>query len=446
MRADRPQSLSQSLAWFTSSYVVAIVGYLAVNAVAARALGSGLFGYFVIISTVALVVGQTSLVGVHRSGLREAARVRERTDPALPQLRDDVAVIERTTVLGFSVATGVVLFLVESGDVSSRLLLAAATAALVAASAEQQLWASYLRGFGETRLAGLMEGRSGGPAVAVTQAICLVLLSLVESQMRLASAIAALAAGYALPTIVARITVTRRWKGLPPATDSTLRRLRRVLRRDWKFVVISSTTSLNQNVEIWIGGAFLTAQDSSLYSASSRLAMQLLLAGIAVQVVFSPAVSRLWSRGEKEPLNQLLRTGATLATLGLAVGWIPMLVAPEEIMALLFGDQFRSAATILVILSLGSVINCLTGMCGTALTMSGHEGVPALVGGLTIVGRVLLGLLLVTEFGVIGLAVSAVVWSVVYNVALSMFALRRLGLNTWPTLRPRIRLLRQTEG
>jgi O-antigen/teichoic acid export membrane protein len=223
-------------------------------------------------------------------------------------------------------------------------------------------------------------------------------------------------------------------------------RLRQILHRDWRFIVISSTTSLNQNIEIWIGGAFLTAVDSSYYSASMRLAMQLLLVGIAVQVVFSPAVSRLWSRGEQVPLQRLLRTGATLATVGMVVGWLPILIAPGEVMGLMFGAEFRDAAAVLLILTVGSLVNCLTGMCGTALMMSGHEGVPALLGGITVAGRFVVGLILVQQFGIIGLAVSAVAFTILFNVALSVFALKRLGLNTWPTLKPRMGLLRQTEG
>jgi O-antigen/teichoic acid export membrane protein len=446
MRPNRRQSLSQSLAWFAGSYVVAIVGYLGVNAIAARALGADLFGYFVIVNTAALVVGQTALLGVHRSGLREAARVRDHDDPALARLRDDVSVIERTTLAALALLAGTATALLMPGDPGSGAAVGLATAALVVASGEQQLWASYLRGFGETKLAGLIEGRSGGAFVAVTQAACLGALSLLQSPMGLASAVAALAFGYALPTGLARLTVTRRWRGLPPATEGVAVRLRKILQRDWKFVVISSTTSLNQNIEIWIGGAFLTAVNSSFYSASMRLAMQLLLVGIAVQVVFSPAVSRLWGRGEKGPLQRLLRTGATLATLGMVVGWLPILVAPREVMGLIFGGEFRDAALVLVILSVGSLVNCLTGMCGTALMMSGHEGVPAFMGGITVVGRLVVGLVLVSAFGLVGLAVSAVLFTIVYNVALSVFAARRLGLNTWPTLRPRLGLLRQTEG
>ena len=73
----RPKSMSlfHSLLYFVPSYLLAIGGYLALNVVTARILGTADFGYFAIVITTSILIGQFSLVGVHRSGLREAARI-----------------------------------------------------------------------------------------------------------------------------------------------------------------------------------------------------------------------------------------------------------------------------------------------------------------------------------------------------------------------------------
>jgi uncharacterized membrane protein YfcA len=67
-------SLRGSIGWFALSYAGAILGYLAVNAFAARLLDDE-FGYFVIAVTASTLLGQLGLIGVHRGGLREAARL-----------------------------------------------------------------------------------------------------------------------------------------------------------------------------------------------------------------------------------------------------------------------------------------------------------------------------------------------------------------------------------
>jgi hypothetical protein len=61
------------MVWFVGSYGVAIVGYVVLNAAASRLLGAQDFGYFVVAITATTLLGQIGLLGVHRSGLREAA-------------------------------------------------------------------------------------------------------------------------------------------------------------------------------------------------------------------------------------------------------------------------------------------------------------------------------------------------------------------------------------
>src|SRR4051812_11587037 len=73
----RSTSLGRSIAYFVPSYALAILGYLALNIVAARILGPGSFGYYAVLMSVTSLVGQFSLLGVHRAGLREAARAED---------------------------------------------------------------------------------------------------------------------------------------------------------------------------------------------------------------------------------------------------------------------------------------------------------------------------------------------------------------------------------
>lgn len=152
-------SLRTSLSWFVASYGVAIVGYLGVSAIASRALGRGQFGYFVVAVTLTTIVGELCLVGTHRAGLREAARLRSDQQNVLGELHFRVRaacwvnlpVAAALTLAGLLLALGV-------GEAS----LAAAAAVLVFLTGHQKLTGNLLRGFGYLRFAGLLEGRSGG--------------------------------------------------------------------------------------------------------------------------------------------------------------------------------------------------------------------------------------------------------------------------------------------
>ncbi len=66
-----PVSLMRSVRWFAGSYVTAVAGYVALNALVSRFVGTTEFGLFMVIITATTILGQVGLVGVHRSGLRE---------------------------------------------------------------------------------------------------------------------------------------------------------------------------------------------------------------------------------------------------------------------------------------------------------------------------------------------------------------------------------------
>lgn len=446
VRGARQQSLWQSLLWFSGPFGIGLIGFFALNATGARGLGAG-FGDFVAVTAAALVMGQLSLCGVHRSGLREAARITDRHDPMMRMLRLDVAAVERLTLAGGAVLTALGAALLLEDELAARISVGVATAALVYLSGGQQLWANYLRGFGEARAAGLIEGRSGGAVVVLSQAAVMACLFVVwGSSMSLASAIAAMAAGYLVPTLVARRRVTRRWHGMHVRSRELPRRLRRLADSNGRFMVTTLTSQVNQYVDLWIAAAVLTAFGGSAFSVSLRLAAMLTLAAAAVQVAFAPAVSRLWGRQDMPQLEQLLRTGASVATVGLVITAVPLLMFPKEVLVVVFGDQYADQGLILLTLTAGSVVSVLSGLCGTALTMSGREGVPAAANSLVLVGRVAVGVPMAMLWGTVGLAASSAAFTVVLNLVLAAAVFRLLKMRTWPTLRPRLRLLASTRA
>jgi O-antigen/teichoic acid export membrane protein len=447
--SGRPRlSLLGSMGWFVVSYGLAILGYLASNAIASRWLGRELFGYFVIVVTTSAVLGQLGLLGVHRAGLREAARMdsEQDDDDVLGVLRRGARAVLLVPLPLAGAVGGAAMFAFARGQSPiDRWTLAVGFAFMVVLGGQQKLWANLLRGLGETRAASLLEGRSGGAVVAVLQTLLLLTTWRLMPSTGLPGAVVALGIGFAIPVGWAAWRVRRRWRHVA-AHASLGRDLGLVFRRDWRFALNQLASYLNATVEIWIAGAFLLATATSLFSAGQRLALLVIIPLTSVQVVFAPVCARLIARGEFDRLQTLLRSGATLAAATTAVLWLPMIVLPGDLLALVFGSEFRGAATVLMLLTVGSLANVASGMCGTALTMSRYEGDVAAVQAITVVIRVLAGIAAAVLFGLTGLAVTAAVMTVSTYATLWWLARRRLGLRTEPTLRPSLKAMRQTRG
>lgn len=437
------------MVWFVASYAGSVLGVLALNAAAGRWLGPDDFGFFVVTLTAAGLLSQVGLVGSHRSGLREVARLRDVDDPpAMVVLRNGVRAVCLTTLpLAGLVAGTAAWFLTVDAPLAERLALAVALAVLVVLGGQQQLWANYVRGLGHVRFASLLEGRSGGALVAGLQALCVVLVWVLVPGWGLAGAVGAVAAGFLVPTTSAWLVVRHRWRGLVGPRPRLWRDLRTTVGRDWRFLSAQVATFLNGTTEIWLAGLLLTAVDTSMFSAGQRLALLLVLPLTALQVVLAPVVARARAGvGERSELERLVRTGASVATVLALVLALPVAVAPGLVVELVFGDGFSRAVPVLLLVSLGSLGNVASGMAGTTLSMLGREDVAARVQWSGVVLRVALGVPAALAGGLLGLTISALLVSTIVPTVMWWRSRRALGIATHVTLRPELSLLRRTAG
>ncbi|MBA2558616.1 MAG: lipopolysaccharide biosynthesis protein [Propionibacteriales bacterium] len=443
-QATARPSLHGALAWFVASYGVAIVGYLALNAVASRFLGRSSFGYFVVVITLTTVIGELALLGVHRAGLREAARLDMDAHDQLARLRLGVRAVCLVSLPAAGVVSAAVTWgLLHGHDEQQRWELAIGVGALVMLSGHQKLWANYLRGFGQVKFASLLEGRSGGALVAVLQSGFLAAVWLILPGLGLTGALGAVALGYLIPVVAAYRGVSRHWHHAP-ARASLGRDLRGVLGRDWRFASGQLASYLNANLELWMAGLLLTAVDTSLFGAAQRLSLLLVTPLTSLQVVFSPAIARLGHDKDPRQLEALVRTGATLAAIPMLCVCVPILVAPGAVLGIVFGSGYAGAASVLVLLTAGSVVNVLTGLCGATLSMTHREGVVAVVQWAGLGVRLLLGATAAIVLGVDGLGASAGLVTAGIWVALWTAARRRVGVRTHLTLHPKVSVLRNT--
>ena len=421
-----------------------MAAYFVVNACAARLLHDD-FGYFVVCVTVSTVLGQLGLLGVHRGGLREAARMRRDDVDGLRDLRRDVRVASWVLLPTLSVLTAGASFAVATGlGPDDRAVLAVSMGLLVWLGGHQKLWASYLRGFGHVRLASMMEGMLGGALVGSCQAVLLAGLLLASPDAGLSAAVAALALGFGLPVALARGWVTGVWRGVA-APRVTVAAVRTVVARHWRFASNLLSGYLNGVAEVWLAALLLSRADASMFGAAQRLASLLVVPLGAITLVLSPVISRLAERDDAV-LERLLRTAATLGTVFTAIGWIPMLLVPAPLLDRVYGPGFADGWPVLVLLTLGSLGAVVAGLSGVALTMSRHEGVVASVTWSALAVRVVAGALLAVTVGAVGLGASAAVVTVATYVVLWQVTRRRMGLRTEPTLQPDWRLMQQTSG
>ena len=137
----------------------------------------------------------------------------------------------------------------------------------------------------------------------------------------------------------------------------------------------------------------------------------------------------LWQENKIDEIRRL----AKWSTRGMLILATPIVVAmiflPELIMEL-FGDEFKVAGNLLVIMAIGQFINVATGSVGYLLNMSGHEKdfrrVTFFAGPLTVI----LCFILINQYGVLGAAIATATGLSLQNMMALFMVRKRLGF--WP--------------
>lgn len=150
-------------------------------------------------------------------------------------------------------------------------------------------------------------------------------------------------------------------------------------------------------------GVFVDAASVGAFSVANRISMLIWVIIISIGTFASPAYAELHRRGEMERLRSMnRRVMLTVAALGSPLV-LAMMAAPETLLTLV-GPGFGIAATALVILAAGQLVNCLMACQDILLAMTGQGQALRRLNLLQLASCVVLGAVLIPPLGMTGAA------------------------------------------
>jgi O-antigen/teichoic acid export membrane protein len=175
-------------------------------------------------------------------------------------------------------------------------------------------------------------------------------------------------------------------------------------------------------------GFYLGARSVGIYSVAAAVVAYEALVLNSVNQVFSPIIADLHSRGDSPMLRRLYRALTKWvfgATLPLA---ITVIVFSRPVMRM-FGHDFEAGWPILIIGTIGQLVNCGVGSVTLLLLMSGHQRrllrVQTTMAGVMAVASIAL----IPVWGIVGAAVAAAITNVGINAWNFRGVRRVLGLS-----------------
>lgn len=185
-------------------------------------------------------------------------------------------------------------------------------------------------------------------------------------------------------------------------------------------------------------GVFLDVREVGIYAVAATLVAFVPIVLQSVNQMFSPTIADLHARGEHALLGRLFQT-LTKWTFGLTLPLAFVVMAYSKSLMLLFGPAFGAGWAVLIVGTLGQLINTGVGSVGYLLLMSGNQGRLIRVQSMMAVFVVAVTFVLVRSFGMLGVASAAALTNAVSNY----FYLRevRAALRLSPYNRTYLRLV-----
>lgn len=376
--------------------------------------------YYLALTTVA-IVGNVAQLGMSRAVVRLVGEALTDGDP-----RGAVAAAWRATavtaiagfmaasVLAASIALGVRSDHIDSPGTLGLLVggwLFLDTLRLVVAETHRA-WGAYGKAalFGNPARSGLL--------------VVLLLLALTFGASLEVVLTFTLAAG-GVPLLAGLVTLARRGRGTRHVPTRLL------LRVGLTVTVVAGASQLLNQGDLWIVGVIHTADGLALYGGALRLVALAAIPQVAANAILAPLVVRLARRGQLNALQDLLRTSASLVSLPVAVLGAVFLLAGSPLLGAVFGDFYRDGHMVLVLLSVGLVTRSITGSCGLALLLTGHERIVMVVTAIAAVAVLAAEAAIGGLYGIDGVACASGFGVAAYEIVLAHLAKRRLGVASW---------------
>jgi O-antigen/teichoic acid export membrane protein len=177
-------------------------------------------------------------------------------------------------------------------------------------------------------------------------------------------------------------------------------------------------------------GFLLPAYDNGLYQAASQVSAFFVLILAAFNAILSPLFAQLHSRGDLPAMQEVYRVGIKWSLYGGLPVFLVICIAPQAVLAVLYGRAYAPAWLALIILSVGQIVNLATGSVGTLLSMSGYQRAWLNLSAAALALNFLLCLFLIPRLGIPGAAIATSVSLSVMYVSGILYV--RTALRIWP--------------
>ena len=187
-------------------------------------------------------------------------------------------------------------------------------------------------------------------------------------------------------------------------------------------IVINST-------DIYMLSYFTTDVEVGIYDVAFKVSLLTTIVLIAVNSIASPKFSEYYAQKDKGQLNYLVYSASKLI-FWLSSPILLLIVLFPSFWLSFFGDEFIVGATVLIILSLGQLVNSLSGSVGNLLKMTNYHKLFQNIMIVAVVLNIALNYFLIPIYRMEGAAIASAISVSFINITAVIYAKKKLDILT----------------
>jgi len=275
----------------------------------------------------------------------------------------------------------------------------------------QILFSEIFRSFQRIGYASLFAGGTafGGFGAGLLAGIVILSLYFLQVEVTVELLLSIIIVATSVFLIIEMILIIRmlqfKGKSREPTSTACAAGYKELLDQGFYFFCINFSIFSLVHADTIILGFYRPAEEVAIYAATTRLVKLVTMSLIVVYEVVAPVVVELNAGNKKQQLQRVLRIAATAAALPTTLVLIVFIFKSSEVLGFLYGDYYREGANILVILSVGQLVNVWSGLSSYTLSITGYHKVNMYLVSFVALVSILCCLFFVEEHGA-----SAVAW------------------------------------
>ena len=199
------------------------------------------------------------------------------------------------------------------------------------------------------------------------------------------------------------------------------------LKKSINMYVVNVAALLNSSVDVLIVGLLLSNSDLGVYSVASRLAILMIFLLQILNSVLRPKVAMLYHQNNFKQLELIIRKVTGLLSLISLLIFILFILFGKSFLSM-WGPEFVSGYTVLLILAAGQLVNVATGPVGLVLIMCGREKEVGYLSVGFLLFSVISLIVLTSNYGLIGSAISFSIMLTLENVSKVIMTNKYFGI------------------